>query len=123
MSPELDATLVGVTGEYLVAGELSHLGFIASITLRNTRGVDIIISSADGSRSASVQVKTNAAGQSSWILNKKAEAFSAQHHYYVFVSLKGVGVRPDFYDFGHTSALTPPVIGEKTADAILNVLR
>lgn len=60
---KLEATLVGVAGEYLVAGELSLRGYIASITLRNSRGIDIIISSSDGTKSASIQVKTNSTGQ------------------------------------------------------------
>ena len=35
--------LAGISGEYFVAGELSRRGWIASLTLRNTRGVDIPI--------------------------------------------------------------------------------
>ena len=56
---KLESTIVGVAGEYLVAGELSLRGFLASITLRNSRGIDIVASSADGSTSVSIQVKTN----------------------------------------------------------------
>lgn len=97
MGIKLETTLVGVAGEYLVAGELSLRGFLAAITLRNSRGVDIIASSADGSRSASIQVKTNSTGQSSWLLNNKSETYLDDNHYYVFVSLKEIGVRPDFY--------------------------
>ena len=48
MRDKLDSTLVGVAGEYLVAGELSRRGYIASITLRNSRGIDIIASNSDG---------------------------------------------------------------------------
>ena len=36
--------LSGIAGEYFVAGELSRKGYIASITLRNTAGIDIIAS-------------------------------------------------------------------------------
>jgi hypothetical protein len=36
----LSTGLSGVAGEYFVAAELSRRGYIASITLRNTRGVD-----------------------------------------------------------------------------------
>jgi len=62
MSKKLESTLVGVAGEYLVAGELSLRGYIASITLRNSRGIDIIASNSDGSKSVSIQVKTNSHG-------------------------------------------------------------
>jgi hypothetical protein len=97
MSNKLESTLVGVAGEYLVAGELSLRGYLASITLRNSRGIDIIASSQDGSKSVSIQVKTNSDGSNSWVLSKKAESFYANNHYYVLVALTEIGERPKFY--------------------------
>jgi hypothetical protein len=97
MADKLESTLVGVAGEYLVAGELTLRGYLASITLRNSRGIDIIASNTDGSRSISIQVKTNSSGKKSWILNKKAEKFYSENHYYVFVALQGLGQRPSFH--------------------------
>ena len=97
MAKKLESTLVGVAGEYLVAGELTLRGYIASITLRNSRGIDVIASNADGSKSVSIQVKTNSTGHSSWILSKKSEEFFAENHYYLFVALQETGLRPDFY--------------------------
>ena len=44
---ELESVLVGVTGEYFVAAELSIRGYLASVTLRNSQGIDIIASNAD----------------------------------------------------------------------------
>lgn len=96
-SLKLEPTLVGVAGEYFVAAELSMRGCLASVTLRNSRGVDIIASNADASRIVSIQVKTNKSGRSSWILNKKAETFSSENHFYIFVALGSLGSRPDFY--------------------------
>ena len=93
----LETTLVGVTGEYYVAAELSIRGYLASVTLRNSRGIDIIASNSDASRSVSIQVKTNKGGQPRWILNKKAETYFAKGHFYVFVVLHVVGQHPDFY--------------------------
>lgn len=94
---KLEATQVGVAGEYLVAGELTLRRYTAAITLRNSRGIDIIASSADGSRSLSIQVKTNSSGNPSWILNKKAETFYADNHFYIFVALSQIGTRPAFH--------------------------
>lgn len=94
---QLETTLVGVTGEYFVAAELSIRGYLASVTLRNSRGIDIIASNSDASRSISIQVKTSKGGGPKWILNKKAESYCADNHYYVFVVLHAVGQRPDFY--------------------------
>ena len=68
----LSTGLSGVAGEYLVAAELSRRGYIASITLRNTRGIDILASNADATRSAGIQVKTNQRSSRSWVLNKRS---------------------------------------------------
>ena len=97
MSKKLESTLVGVAGEYLVAGELSLRRFIASITLRNSRGIDIIASNADGSKSLSIQVKTNSDGGKSWILNKKSVEFFSKNHYYIFVALNQINERASFH--------------------------
>jgi len=97
MGIKLESTLVGVAGEYLVAGELTLRGYIASVTLRNSRGIDIIASTSDGSKSLSIQVKTNSNGNNEWILNKKSEKFYSDNHYYIFVALDSLGNRPNFY--------------------------
>ena len=94
---KLESTLVGVAGEYFVAAELSLRGCLASITLRNSRGIDIIASSPDATRSVSIQVKTSSGGKPKWLLTKKSECFSAENHFYVLVLLRGIGTRPDFY--------------------------
>jgi hypothetical protein len=97
MNQKLESTLVGVAGEYLVAGELSLRGYIASISLRNSRGIDIIASNSDGTKSVSIQVKTNSNGNKSWLLNKKAESFHSSNHYYVFVALGELNERPSYH--------------------------
>lgn len=94
---KLESTLVGVAGEYLVAGELTLRGYLASITLRNSRGIDIIVSSNDGVASATIQVKTNSDGSTAWMLNKKAENYFSENHYYVFVALSELGSRPKYH--------------------------
>jgi hypothetical protein len=94
---KLEKTLVGVAGEYFVAGELSRRGYIASITLRNTRGIDIIISNTDATKSISIQVKTNSDGGKSWILNKKSEDYYSNNHYYIFVALGKDNAPPSFH--------------------------
>jgi hypothetical protein len=54
-----------VAGEYFVAAELSLRGCLASITLRNSRGIDIIASNADASKSVSVHAE--------WLAGKKVD--------------------------------------------------
>jgi len=79
--------LTGISGEYYVAAELSRLGYIASITLRNTRGIDILCSSADASKHISIQVKTTHKSRNSWMVDKKSEKYYSPKHFYVFVLL------------------------------------
>lgn len=35
--------LVGIASEYYVAWELSRMGYIASLTLKNTKGINILV--------------------------------------------------------------------------------
>lgn len=94
---KLESQLVGVAGEYLVAGELTLRGYLASLTLRNSKGIDIIASNSDASKSISIQVKTNSDGGNSWILNNKSESYYSNSHFYVFVAIKELGSRPSFF--------------------------
>jgi hypothetical protein len=94
---ELSPILCGVAGEYFVAAELSQRGFIASITLRNTKGIDILVSNVDATRQVGIQVKTNRKNRPSWILNSKADDYFAENLFYAFVNLRGIVERPDYY--------------------------
>lgn len=94
---ELSTILVGVAGEYLVAGELSRRGFIAAVTLRNSRGIDILVSRPGGKTSASIQVKTSLSRTGSWQLNKSDETPKGPNHYYVFVVLNGRDGHPEYH--------------------------
>jgi hypothetical protein len=57
MSKKVSSILIGVSGEYFVAAELSRRGYVASITLRNTRGIDIVASNENGNKTVNIQVK------------------------------------------------------------------
>lgn len=92
----LNCVSSGISGEYLAAGELSRRGYIASLTLRNSKGVDILVANADASKSLAVQVKTNQGAQKWWLLNKKAEDFHAKNLFYIFVNLNN-GQPPEFF--------------------------
>jgi hypothetical protein len=89
--------LAGVAGEYFVAAELSRRGYIASISLRNTRGIDILATNSTASRSVTIQCKTNQTSMTSWVLNEKAESFHSDNHFYVFVVLGDPLERPRYH--------------------------
>lgn len=94
---EISSGLSGVSGEYFVAAELSRRGYIASITLRNTKGVDILCSNDDVTRQFGIQVKTNRRSNREWVLNSKSEDYFADNLFYIFVNLHGVKKSPDYF--------------------------
>lgn len=88
--------LTGIAGEYFVAAELSRRGYVASLTLRNTRGIDILASNTDATKSVGIQVKANSAKKPHWLLSQKAESDIAENLFYVFVNLNGTDA-PEYY--------------------------
>jgi hypothetical protein len=82
MNKMLDSNLAkglsGAAGQYFVAAELSRRGLIATVTLRNARGIDVLVSNAMATRSLSIQVKTNQYDNNKWLLDKKAEDLVAR---------------------------------------------
>lgn len=94
---KIPPVLTGVAGEYFVAAELSRRGYIASISLRNTRGIDILATNQDGSRSITIQCKTNQTTARKWLLNEKSENFVSENHFYVFVALGKSTDRPRYH--------------------------
>jgi hypothetical protein len=86
----------GMQGVFLVAAELTRLGFIVSLTSRNAFGADLLITDQKCERSWSVQVKTNSQKMSFWLLSAHAEHIKSTTHIYVLVTLKGKE-RPDFH--------------------------
>jgi len=97
MLDKIPGILTGVSGEYFVAAELSRRGYIASITLRNTKGIDILASNQDASKTVGIQVKTNRGKRKAWVLNQKAENYFEKNLFYVFVNLKEKDEKPEFY--------------------------
>lgn len=91
-----NSVLIGVAGEYLAAGELSRRGYIASITMRNSKGVDILVSNQETTKTRGIQVKTGRGTRRAWVLSHKAENYFAPNLYYVFVNLNN-GKPADFY--------------------------
>lgn len=94
---KLNTILSGVSGEYFVAAELSKRGKIASITLRNTKGVDILCSNSEASKTIGIQVKTNRGSNRTWLLNQKAEDYFAENLFYVFVNLNDNQKHPEYF--------------------------
>ena len=80
--------LTGMRGVYLVAAELSRLGFIASPTSRSAVAADILASDQACQNTFSVQVKTNSRTFGFWLLTSKAKEQVSKTHIYVLVNLR-----------------------------------
>jgi len=92
----LTTGLTGVAGEYFVGAELSRRGYIASLTLKNTRGIDILASNLNATKSVGIQVKTNQSRGKEWMLNQKVESDVATNLVFVFVRLNELDA-PEYY--------------------------
>lgn len=93
---KISGILSGVAGEHFVAAELSRRGYIASLTSKNTKGIDLLASNEVASKTVGIQVKTNQGSRKAWLLNEKCEDFYSDTLHYVFVNLNGLSA-PDFY--------------------------
>jgi hypothetical protein len=85
----------GMEGVFLVCAELTRRGYIASPTARNSKGADILVTSADCSRSFAVQVKTNTKPASFWLVDDPRGPCS-DHLVYIFVCLNSHTRPADF---------------------------
>ena len=93
------AQLSGMRGVYLVAAELTRLGFIVSPTSRSAQGADLLVTDPHCRRALSVQVKTNAATFNYWLLDKKAKKRRSGSHIYVFINLRQTKKRGEEHEF------------------------
>ena len=94
---KISGSQAGIAGEYFVAAELSRRGYLCSVTLKNTKGVDILVSNEDSSKLIGVQVKTNNSSRKRWLLSQKNEEQKKINFIYIFVNLVALNNLPEFY--------------------------
>lgn len=83
-------------GVFLTAAELTHRGFIVSLTSRNAFGADLLVTDSKCEHTWSVQVKTNQGTSANyWLLSPRCKELAYDSHVYVFVGLKE-DQRPSF---------------------------
>lgn len=94
---KISKQLCGVAGEYFAAAEISRRGYLAAITLRNSDGVDILVSNIEGDKLFSIQVKTTQ-NKKKWILNKKVENEKYENKYFAFVNMpENLNMQPEYF--------------------------
>ena len=79
--------IAGMRGVYLVAAELSRIGFIVSPTSRGAQGADLLVTDQNCRRTFSVQVKT-ASGGAFWLVGKNVDKVVSKSHIYVLVRIR-----------------------------------
>jgi hypothetical protein len=90
--------LTGTAGEYFVAAELSMQGWLATVTIKNSPGVDILAKHPTSGQSAAIQVKTTSKVSGRFILSAKDETTAiGNDEWYAFVVLGAPNQRPRFY--------------------------
>jgi hypothetical protein len=77
----------GVRGVYLVAAEVSRLGYGVAPTARNAPGADLLVYAANSAQARSIDVKTNAGRRSYWLMGKSARHTTSPTHFYVFLNI------------------------------------
>lgn len=100
MQKKISGIQTGVAGEYFVAAELSRRGYLCSITLKNTKGIDILVSNENSSKLVGIQVKTNNSSRKAWLLSKFSEKLQDKNIIYVFVNLGDLNNIPTYYIAG-----------------------
>jgi hypothetical protein len=73
------------------------MGYVASLTLKNTAGIDILASNTKATRTVAIQVKTTQGTKPIWTLGEKAEADKSPRKFYVFVNLGKPESAPEYY--------------------------
>lgn len=98
---------IALAGEFLVLSRLSLKGYIATLTLGHTKGVDILLTNSATGRLFKIEVKTTTNGyikskhyglNIEWQMNIKHEAIKDKKLFYCFVQLeKGMPDNPRFF--------------------------
>jgi len=93
----LPTGLTHAAGEYYVAAELSLLGWLATVTIKNAPAIHVLARNPATGREVAIRTKTASPGNN-FRLGPKDEVPSAvDNEWYVFVGLAASRERPDFF--------------------------
>jgi len=89
--------LTGAAGEYYVAAELSLRCWLASVTIKNAPGTDVLARHPDSGRVLTIQTKTSSAGNKFTLGEKDERPAQGHNEWYILVGLAAAGERPSFF--------------------------
>jgi len=84
-SEKTNNCLIGNSGVHWVVSELSLRELIALPTMRNTAGIDIVVTNQRGSWHANLQVKTSKKKVKFWPVGNRYKELKGKRNYYVFL--------------------------------------
>jgi len=104
----MDKSQIGLAGEFYTLAQLTHRGYVATLTLGNTKGVDILVTNQEINRLYKVEVKTTSKrlrherlfGDSLfyiWAMSAKHEQVRDENLVYCFVALGDADQKPEFF--------------------------
>jgi len=89
--------LTGACGEYHVAAELSRRGWLATVTIKNAPGTDVLAQHLETGRVVTVQTKTASPGSNFRLKSGDEGVVNNDNEWYALVGLRGIDERPDFF--------------------------
>jgi hypothetical protein len=89
--------LTGAAGEYYVAAELSLRGWLATVTIKNAPGTDVLARHLESGRVLTIQTKTASVGNKFTLGEKDERPAQSDNEWYILVALDAIGRRPSFY--------------------------
>ncbi len=89
--------LVGAAGEYYLAAELSRRGWLATVTIKNSPGTDVLAQDTATGRVIALQTKTASAGSAFRLSAKDERTTPNDNEWYALVRLRSAQERPDFF--------------------------
>lgn len=104
----MDSTHVGIAGEFYVLAQLAQRGFVASFTLANTKGIDVLVLNPSNDNIVKLEVKTTNKQPRksllfspdplySWPMSEKHESIAEPRTFYCFVVLRDPSILPLFF--------------------------
>jgi hypothetical protein len=106
---EMSKNQVGLAGEFYVLAQLTHRGYVATLTLGNTKGVDILVTNPELNTLFKVEVKATHkkprrerlfGGEEMlyiWAMSEKHESLHDDKLIYCFVHLPSPNEMPKYF--------------------------
>jgi len=70
-----------------VLAQLALRGFVANMTLGNTKGIDILVANPDTGRMRKIEVKTTTKSALTWVMQEKHERLNDPDLFFCFVAI------------------------------------